>query len=196
MDFEKSITRTNLARAFAGECQAGARYQFLAKKAEGEGFKYISILMKTIAKNEMNHAKAYYDLIINNSKEPPQNIEITGGFPFEDGTVEVCLKEAMENEEMEADSIYPSFGKIAKDEGFLDVAKMFEMVSSVETCHALLLKQLYEKMKMKKLYKSPEAIKWKCGECGYERTTKQPWNICPLCKKPQGHTQIPLDMGQ
>ena len=45
MDFQKSITKENLARSFAAECQEGARYQFLAKKAQQEGYQYMSALI-------------------------------------------------------------------------------------------------------------------------------------------------------
>ena len=76
MDFEQSQTKTNLARAFAGECQAGARYQFIAQKAMQEGKKNIQMLFKTLAKNEMAHAKVFWDLIAKNSKEEQKNIEI------------------------------------------------------------------------------------------------------------------------
>ena len=34
MDFNNSKTKENLARLFAGECQDGARYQFIAKKSK------------------------------------------------------------------------------------------------------------------------------------------------------------------
>lgn len=195
MKFEDSKTRENLARAFAGECQAGARYQFAAKKAEQEGYGYISVLLKTQAKNEMSHAKAYWDLIVNNSAKPPANIEITGGYPFKDGDLLQNLKDTMETEHSESDNIYPSFAKVAEDEGFPDVAKMFTLISTVENCHYLLLKQLYEGMKSGKLYKKATPIKWKCNECGFEHTSKQPWSICPICKYEQGYVQIPIDTG-
>ena len=63
VEFDKSKTKENLARAFAGECQDGAKYQFLAKKAEEEGYAYMQTIFKTHAKNEMAHAKRFYDLI-------------------------------------------------------------------------------------------------------------------------------------
>ena len=59
VDFQESQTKTNLARAFAGECQGGARYQFIAQTAIGEDKKNIQMLFKYLAKNEMNHAKNF-----------------------------------------------------------------------------------------------------------------------------------------
>lgn len=195
--FEESVTLHNLARAFAGECQDGARYQFLAQQALQEGYNYINTLLKTLAKNEMSHAKTFYDLIINNCKDIKANVDIKAGFPFKStDNFTTNVKMELENEHMESDSIYPDFARIAKDEGFLEIAKMFERVATVENCHFLQLTQIYEKLKNNSLYKSPQSIKWKCNDCGFEHTAKTPWVICPLCSKEQGYVQIPLDQGK
>ena len=195
VDFDKSETKVNLARAFAGECQDGARYQFIAKQAEQEGYQYIKTLLKTLAKNEMAHAKVYYDLITQNCKKPQGNIEIEGGYPFECGNLQQNLQDSMETEVSQSNNVYPAFAKIAEDEGFPEIAHQFELTATVENCHHLLLSQILEKMKTKKLYKSDEAIKWKCSECGFEHTSKQAWDNCPNCKMPQGYVEIPIDVG-
>ena len=62
-NFATSKTKLNLARAFAGESQDGARYQFLAKQALNEGYYYMQMIFKTHAKNEMAHAKRFFDLL-------------------------------------------------------------------------------------------------------------------------------------
>jgi rubrerythrin len=69
MDFNESQTKVNLAKSFAAECQAGARYQFMATQAQMEGLVYVKDTMKMIAKNEMAHAKLFYDYIIEKSGE-------------------------------------------------------------------------------------------------------------------------------
>lgn len=192
-NFENSHTKINLARAFAGECQDGARYQFIAKQAEQEGYQYIKTLLKTLAKNEMAHAKVFYDLITQNCKVKQGNIKIEGGYPFEFGNLKENLQDSMETEVSQSNNVYPAFAKIATDEGFPEIAHQFELVSTVENCHHLLLSQIIEKMKTKKLYKSTEPKKWKCSECGFEHTSKQAWNECPSCKMPQGYVEISID---
>ena len=82
MNFNESTTKTNLARSFAAECQAGARYQFMSKLALQDQQKFISDTLKTLAKNEMAHAKAFYDLILQNSGGSVKNIAIEAGYPF------------------------------------------------------------------------------------------------------------------
>jgi len=190
MDFEKSQTKKNLARAFAGECQAGARYQFIAQKAMQEDKKNIQILFKGLAKNEMNHAKAFWDLITEHAGSPQQNIEITAGYPFEDGSLMEMIKYASNNEKSENTTIYPSFAKIAEDEGFKDVAEKFKLVALVENDHFMILDELYNKLKANGLFKSATAMEWKCGACGHTHTGKEPFTVCPLCGMDRNHVDL------
>lgn len=193
-NFDKSTTKQNLARAFAGECQDGARYQFLAKLAEDEGYNYLSTILKTHAKNEMAHAKKFYNLLTDNCSCKQCNIEVCGGYPFTKGNLLDSIKDTMDVENSQSENVYPDFAKVAKDEGYPDIAKSFLFAGSVEECHKLMLQQLYTKMKSKKLYKSPIAIKWKCSNCGFEHTAKSAWDTCPSCDMPQGYVEIPIDM--
>ena len=57
-------TAENLLKSFAGECQAGMRYQMIAKLAIKEGLKTLSDAVRTIAKNETLHATQFFNKII------------------------------------------------------------------------------------------------------------------------------------
>lgn len=190
MDFEQSQTKTNLARAFAGECQAGARYQFIAQKAMQEGKKNIQMLFKTLAKNEMAHAKVFWDLIAKNSKEEQKNIEIKAGYPFEDGELKEMIKSASNNEKSENTTIYPSFAKIAEDEGFKEIAEKFKLIALVENDHFMVLDELYNKIKDHSLYQSAIQYEWKCGHCGHTQLSKKSFEICSLCEMDNGHVEL------
>ena len=191
--FEKSETYKNLARGFAGECQAGARYQFLSKQCIKEGYNFLSNTLKTLAKNEMAHAKALYDQIVNNSSKVVKNIEICAGYPFKYGELTDHFKYTMEDEEMEAKTIYPDFALVAREEGFEDIAHLFERITEVENCHYMLIKQIYEGLKNQTLYTSTTPIKWKCSNCGNEHTSKSAWKICDLCSMPEGYVEVPFE---
>lgn len=193
MDFLQSQTMKNLARAYAGECQAGARYQFLAQKAMEEGFQQLQTMVKTIAKEEMAHAKIFWDLISEKSGGKNDNIEICGGYPFKTGELNDLLKFAMDAEKSENTSVYPAFAKIAEDEGFLDIAEVFKKVAVVENCHYLLFDQLYNMFSSGIMYKQDKVYKWKCSHCGHEGEGKSAWKVCPLCNSPQGFVQIPVE---
>ena len=192
MDFLQSETMKNLARAYAGECQAGARYQFLAQAAMDEGYKHLQTLIKIQAKEEMAHAKVFWDLIMQKSGGKNDNIEICGGYPFKTGTLEEQVKIARDVEKSENTSVYPAFAKIAEDEGFMDVAEKFKQIAVVENCHYMLLDQIYNMLLTKTMYKQDKEYKWKCSQCGHESSSKTAWKECPLCGKPQGYVQIPV----
>ncbi len=193
MNFNESVTKTNLARSFAAECQAGARYQFMSKMALQNQMQFISDTMKTLAKNEMAHAKVFYDLILEKSEGSVRNIAIEAGFPFDEPELETSLLEEAKTELSEANNIYPSFARIAKDEGFLDVAKVFEMVANVESAHHKILEYLGNLYNAHKLYKRNAETEWKCSSCGHVALSKEAFKVCPLCKMPQGYVIIDLE---
>lgn len=193
MEFNDSVTKTNLARSFAAECQAGARYQFMSKEALADNQQFLSDTMKTLAKNEMAHAKIFYDHIIEKSNGSVKNISIEAGFPFEVSELKNSLLEESKIELSEADNIYPSFARIAKDEGFPDIAKSFEMVANVESTHHRILDYLASLYKSNKMYKRNNPTEWKCSACGYVSIAKEGFKECPLCKMPQGYIIIDLE---
>lgn len=193
MNFNESVTKTNLARSFAAECQAGARYQFMSKMALQNQMQFISDTMKTLAKNEMAHAKIFYDYILEKSDGSVRNIAIEAGFPFEMPELETSLLEEAKTELSEANNIYPSFARIAKDEGFSDIAKSFEMIANVETAHHRILNYLGNLYKSHKLYKRDKETEWKCSSCGHVAISKDSFKNCPLCKLPQGYVIIDFE---
>lgn len=193
MNFQESVTRTNLARSFAAECQAGARYQFMSKIAIANQMQFISDTMKTLAKNEMAHAKVFYDFIIKYSEGNVRNIPIEAGFPFEMPDLKTSLLEESKTENSEAENIYPSFARIAKDEGFEDIANQFELIAKVEATHARILKYLADLYQANKLYKRNEPTEWKCSNCGHVQIAKEGFKTCPICKLPQGYIIIDLE---
>lgn len=191
MDFNKSKTKENLARIFAAECQDGARYQFMAKSAVSEGFSYISDQLKVLAKNEMAHASMIYSLIMENLGKGKDNVPIEAGYPFEPSILKLSLSTSADIEEYEGTNIYPSFAKVAKDEGFPEIAKKILYIAEVERTHHQKLKAFAQLYKSGKLYKNPEKILWSCSNCGHSDVAKEAWKTCPLCGYPQGYVMVP-----
>ena len=190
MDFNESITKENIARAFAGECQDGARYQFISQQCMKDGYNYIGNTLKTLAKNEMAHAKALYEIMLKYTKGT-NNVAIEAGYPFDIIELPNSILEASEVEIMEAQNIYPSFARTARDEGFEDVGELFDLIADVENCHYLLLKEVGEKLKKNTLYREKDT-KWKCSNCGHEETSDTAWQQCPLCTMEQGFVIFPI----
>ncbi len=191
MDFTKTQTFHNLARAFAGECQAGMRYQLTAKAAMKQGYEVLADTIRTIAKNETNHAKVFFEALLQNAGSQ-DDIRIEASYPFHAGTVEDNLRFAAIDEQDEAENLYPSFARIAREEGFGQIALKFEQVAKVEENHKIIFGYLHEAFKDGSLYKAERPMLWICGECGYMHTSKEAWNICPLCGASQGEAELHL----
>lgn len=188
-----SKTYFNLAKSYAGECQARVRYEFMEYCARNEGLKQLAILIDKVVYNEFNHARMFYTKIQDASDKPIKNIDICTGYPFkEKWDLLSALEFAVEDEQTEVE-IYKSFAKTAKEEGFMDIALLFENVSQVENCHAMRFKEIHKQLKNGSMYRKPKAVKWKCGDCGYEATGKEAWKICPLCQAKQGSVMLIFD---
>lgn len=191
MQFENTETFKNLARAFAGESQAGMRYQMVAKLAMKEKLKTLSDAIRTIAKNETLHATQFFNKIIEKTGSR-DNIAFDAGYPFHLGTLEEGLKFAAQDEHNEMEDIYPSFAVTAKKEGFEDIAALFKMVAEVEGQHKIVFQYLHDGVRNGTLYKSESPILWICSECGYMHVATEAWKVCPLCKAEQGYVDLHL----
>ncbi len=190
-----SKTFSNLAKAYAGETQAYTRYKFIEYGARNEGYTALSEVIDKVVYNEFNHARMLYTYIQSASKKTIENIEICTGYPFkEKWDLVENLKLAAEDEESEI-KIYKSFEKTAREEGFEEIANLFKMLADVENCHRMLFEDLHIQMSSGTLYKKEKPVKWKCAGCGYEQTSKEAWDICPLCKAKQGVTMLKLNDG-
>lgn len=191
MDFQKSQTKINLARAFAGECQDGAFYQFIIKDCQKD-YKFLSTLLKGIAKNEMAHAGMYYKTIVKLAKNKATNIDICAGYTFAPYQFPQSLTSALEVERQEALSIYPEFARIAREEGFPEAAAVFETVSHDEQHHITLLTQITERLANHTLYKCDCNTFWLCSNCAHHEYLPEAWQTCPSCGFPQGYVEFTL----
>ena len=191
MQFENTETFKNLARSFAGECQAGMRYQMIAKLAMKENMKTLADAVKTIAKNETLHATQFFNKMLEKTGSK-DNVQFDAGYPFHAGTLAEGLKFASLDEQDESEDIYPSFALTAQKEGFEDIAALYKMVAKVEENHKIIFQYLCESVKNGTLYKSESPILWICSECGYMHVATEAWKICPLCKAGQGYVELHL----
>lgn len=192
MKFSQSETFINLAKAFAGECQARVRYEFIEYGARNEGYSQMAEVIDKIVYNEFNHARMFYTKIQDGSKEPINNIDICGGYPFrEKWTLVENLKLASLDEQGET-VLYPKFAKTALAEGFPDVAELFNDIAKIEEKHKKLFLELYEGLKNGTLYSKDKETTWKCTGCGYTVKGKEAPKVCPVCQAKQGVFAIPL----
>ena len=192
MKLKESQTYLNLARAYAGECQARTRYEFIEYGARYNGYKNIADIIDEIVYQEFNHARMFYTFIQKSEEKQIDNIEVTAGFPFrEKWDLQENLRLASLDEEKES-AIYDEFAKTAEAEGFPEIAQLFLDVKAVEEYHRQIFLELYTQMKDKTLYKKDTPVTWICADCGYMATSEEAWDECPLCKAKQGSIKLIL----
>lgn len=187
MNLEGTQTLVNLARSFAGESQARGRYHFYADKMKSEGHESLYRRITEIENNELAHSKIFMDFITQIPSFGYDNIEIDGGYPYKLGAVCANLKAAAHGENEEATVAYPKFAKIAKDEGFHEIASAYELIAKIEAEHEKIFSAMLMHLENGTLYKRNEEIKWKCENCGFEYTSNSALEMCPVCSKPIGY---------
>jgi rubrerythrin len=186
--FKGSETEKNLLAAFAGESQARNRYTYFAGQARKEGYEQIANIFMETAENEKEHAKIFFKHLQGGE------VVITAGYPAGViGKTKENLAAAADGEKMEWTTLYADFAKIAKTEGFTEVASSFTQIAKVEKFHEGRYRKLVENVTKKKVFKRDEAVKWHCANCGYVYEGKTPPKICPACKHPQSYYEILAD---
>ena len=185
VDFSKSKTRENLMRAFAGESQARNRYTIAAKQASRDNLYSISQIFLFTADQERAHAEVFYELLRGQTE---QTIEICGGYPVNLAeNVTDLLKSAVHNEMQEFEDVYPEFAKIAKEEGFDRIAKLFEEVGKIEKRHEERYMKLIGNIEDDLVFKKGEETVWICRNCGYVYVGDEAPKVCPVCAHPQSY---------
>jgi len=170
MDFKESRTFANLMAAFAGESQARNKYTFYAEKAKEDGYFQIADLFEETAKNERAHAKIWFEYIQG------------GKNPTEDN-----LKDAAGGEHYEWTEMYAEFQKVAKEEGYNEIAALFGLVANIEKEHEKRFTKLKENIENGSVFSKNEETVWICMNCGHIAVGKKPPLVCAVCKYPQSH---------
>ncbi len=180
-----SETEKNLLKAFAGESQARNRYTYFASVARKQGYEQISAIFLETADNEKEHAKVFFKYLEGGE------VQITAAYPAgKIGNTSENLLAAAEGEKMEWGTLYPNFEKIARKEGFQDIANSFKEIAEVEEQHEKRYKKLLENIKNKEVFKKDKIVKWKCRNCGYVHEGKDAPETCPACKHPQSFYEL------
>jgi rubrerythrin len=185
MKLNGSETEKNLLKAFAGESQARNRYTYFASVARKEGFEQIAAIFEETAENEKEHAKIFFKFL------EGRDVEINASYPAgKIGTTAENLLAAAEGEKMEWGKIYPDFEKIARKEGFKEIADSFKEIGEVEQQHEKRYRKLLENVKKGKVFKKDKVVRWKCRNCGYIHDGPEAPKMCPACKHPQAFYEV------
>ena len=178
-------TEKNLLKAFAGESQARNRYTYFAGIARKEGYEQIANTLIETANNEKEHAKVFFKHLEGGE------LEITATYPA--GIIKdtkTNLEAAAVGEKLEWTTLYADFGKIAKDEGFSEVARSFAEIAKVERFHEVRYRKLIGNIEKGEVFQKPAPVKWHCSNCGYVFEGAEAPKECPACKHPQAYYEL------
>jgi rubrerythrin len=178
-------TEINLMKSFAGESQARMRYSYFASVAKKEGLVQISLIFEETANQEKEHGKRFFKFLEGG------DVEITESFPA--GTISdtlTNLKAAAAGENYEWSNMYPSFAKVAREEGFPQIAAAFEAISVAEKQHDKRFSDLAERLESGHVFKRNGMVTWRCLNCGYLHEAEEAPKVCPACLHPQSYFEI------
>jgi len=173
MELKGSKTEAKLAKAFAGESQARNKYTYYASQAKKDGYEQISAIFTETANNEMEHAKMWFKLL-------------NGGIP----STLVNLKDAAAGENYEWTDMYATFAKEAREEGFDNIARLFEGVAAIEKEHEERYLRLAANIEEGIVFERQGQQVWQCRNCGHVHVGSAAPQVCPVCAHPQSYFQL------
>ncbi len=167
-------TEANLQTAFAGESQAATKYGYYASAAKKDGFNQISSIFEETAGNEKEHAKLWFKLL-HGGKVP--------------GTAD-NLADAATGENDEWTDMYDQFAREAREEGFEDIARLFEGVGRIEKEHEERYRKLLANINEGKVFSRGGVCVWKCLNCGHIHVGEAAPEVCPVCAHPKAYFEL------
>jgi rubrerythrin len=173
MELKGTKTELNLLAAFAGESQARNKYDYYASVAKKEGYTLLADIFTETAKNEKEHAKIRFKLLHD------------GGIP----DTATNLADAAAGENYEWTDMYAGFAKDAREEGFTQIALLFDMVAAIEKEHEARYRAVLEKLQTEKIFVSEDVCVWLCTNCGHVHVGKAAPELCPVCAHPKAYFQ-------
>jgi rubrerythrin len=180
MELKGSQTEKNLLTAFAGESQARNRYTYFAGQARKEGFRQMEAIFLETADQEKEHAKRLFKFLEGGTAE------VTASFPA--GVIASTaenLEAGAAGENYEWTEMYPSFAKVAQEEGFDEIARVFESIAVAEKQHEKRFNALRANIQAGRVFKREETKVWQCRNCGFVHEGTEAPGECPACAHPR-----------
>ncbi|NCD34356.1 MAG: rubrerythrin family protein [Spartobacteria bacterium] len=185
MSIKGTKTEQNLLKSFAGESQARNRYNYFAGIAKKEGLVQIAQIFEETANQEKEHAKRMFKFLEGGA------VEITACYPAGKlGTTAENLKEAAGGEHEEWAELYPEFARIAREEGFEPIAKMYEAICVAEKQHENRYLGVLKNIEEGTVFKKKTKVVWRCLNCGYLHEGEEAPAACPACVHPQAYFEL------
>ncbi len=185
MELKGSKTERNLLTAFVGESQARNRYTYFAGQARKDGYMQIADVFTETADQEKEHAKREFKLLQGGE------VEVQAAFPAGViGTTAENLKAAAGGENHEWSEMYPGFARGAREEGFGEIADVFERIAVAEKQHEKRYLGLLANIEAGTVFRKDVPLVWRCRNCGYVHEGAEAPESCPACEHPQAYFEL------
>lgn len=165
-------TEKNLRTAFSGESEARNKYTYFASKAKKDGYEQIAALFLKTAENEKEHAKLWFK-------------ELNGI-----GATAENLLSAAEGENYEWTDMYAHMAEEARQEGFDEIARLFEGVGAIEKTHEERYRKLLANVREGLVFSRDGDRIWECGNCGHIVIGPSAPEVCPVCRHPKAYFKL------
>ena len=139
-----------------------------------DGYVQIAAIFEETAKNEQEHAKIWYKIL-------------NGGQVSDTAT---NLKDAAAGENYDWTDMYAGFAETAREEGFTEVARLFDAVAAIEKEHEERYKKLLSNVENGLVFSKDGDAVWQCSNCGHIVVGKNAPQLCPVCAHPQSYFQV------
>ncbi|MFH1480770.1 MAG: rubrerythrin [Pseudomonadota bacterium] len=178
-------TEKNLLTSFTGESQARNRYTYFASQAKKDGYVQIGLIFEETANQEKEHAKRFFKFLKGGE------VEVKASFPAGViGSTLDNLKAAAGGEHDEWSEMYPCFAKVAREEGFNEIASVFEAISVAEKQHEKRYLALAGNIEAGRVFKRETKAVWRCQNCGYLHEGPEAPKTCPACDHPRDYYEL------
>ena len=185
MELKGSRTERNILAAFSGESQARNRYSYFAGQAKKEGYVQMATIFEETANQEKEHAKRLFKLLAGG------DLEVQATFPAGCiATTRENLTASAEGENYEWTEMYPGFAKVAREEGFEQIAQIFDSIAVAEKQHEKRYRHLLNNIEKGTVFKKERKIYWRCLNCGYLHEAVEAPETCPACAHPQAYYEV------
>jgi rubrerythrin len=89
--------------------------------------------------------------------------------------------------------MYPGMAKTAREEGFEDIARLFDGLAKIEKEHEVHYRKLLANFQSGQVFAKSGKVKWRCRNCGFVYEGEKAMQMCPVCKHPQAYFEIVAD---
>jgi rubrerythrin len=173
LDFQQSQTFVNLQNAYQYELQTSAKFEMFGIKAVENVLIGISYIFNTTSRNNRFIADRLRKLVFGGDTTTLENLE-----------------EASADETYADRDMYREYSRIAIEEGFNDIAALFNGIGNIKLNHNLTFQLTANDLRNDELFCKEEQTLWICLGCGNILSGVCAPAICPICGYPQGYYEL------